>query len=126
MTTWDLTILTDIAHSDDLHISPLRADGVTYGTPTWIWSVVVDGKLYVRAYNGVNSRWFQAAMEQRAGRIIAGGHTCDVRFSLADAAMTSAIDDAYRAKYADSQYLPPMVSERTQAATVLIEPSDEA
>ena len=49
-----------------------------------------------------------------------------MRFSLADAALTSAIDDAYRAKYADSQYLPPMVSERTQAATVLIEPSGEA
>jgi hypothetical protein len=25
---------------------------VTYGTPTWIWSVAVDGALYVRAYNG--------------------------------------------------------------------------
>lgn len=39
--------------SDDLHISPFREDGKTYGTPTWIWSVVVDGGLYVRAYNGL-------------------------------------------------------------------------
>jgi hypothetical protein len=30
-----------IAESDDLHISPFRDDGVTYGTPTWILSVVV-------------------------------------------------------------------------------------
>ncbi|MBV8228112.1 MAG: DUF2255 family protein [Verrucomicrobia bacterium] len=41
-----------IAQVDDLHISPLREDGVTYGTPTWIWSVAVEGALYVRAYNG--------------------------------------------------------------------------
>jgi hypothetical protein len=26
---------------------------VTPGTPTWIWSVVVDGQLYVRGYNGM-------------------------------------------------------------------------
>jgi hypothetical protein len=28
-----------------LHIAPLREDGVTYGTLTWIWSVVVDGAI---------------------------------------------------------------------------------
>jgi hypothetical protein len=33
------------------------------GTPTWIWSVVVDGALYVRA-----SRWHRAAVRQKAGR----------------------------------------------------------
>jgi hypothetical protein len=27
----------------ELHILPLREHGVTYGTPTWIWSIVVDG-----------------------------------------------------------------------------------
>lgn len=26
-----------IADADDLRISPFREDGVTYGTPTWIW-----------------------------------------------------------------------------------------
>ena len=36
------------ALADDLHISPFREDGVTYGTPTWIWSVAVDDALYVR------------------------------------------------------------------------------
>ena len=32
--------LRKIAETDDLHISPVRDDGVTYGTPTWIWCVV--------------------------------------------------------------------------------------
>lgn len=56
------------AETDDLHISPFHEDGVTYGTPTWIWSVVVDDALYVRAYNGQNSCWYKSAMRQKAGR----------------------------------------------------------
>ena len=28
--------LKSIANTDDLHISPFREDGTTYGTPTWI------------------------------------------------------------------------------------------
>ncbi|WP_062298701.1 DUF2255 family protein [Demequina maris] len=123
MAAWPAPVLAAIAGSDDLHISPFRADGVTYGTPTWIWSVVVDGALYVRARNGVRSRWHRSAMSQRAGRISAGGHTLDVTFTPADASLTDAIDAAYRAKYADSRYLPPMVSAGPQAATVRIDPA---
>lgn len=58
--TWSKEELRRIAEADDLHIAPLREDGVTYGTPTWIWSV--GDALYVRAYNGQNSRWYQAAV----------------------------------------------------------------
>jgi len=73
MSSWSKEELRKIAGSDDLHISPFREDGVTYGTPTWIWSVVMDNNLYVRAYNGTNSSWCQAATKQKAGRIVAGG-----------------------------------------------------
>jgi hypothetical protein len=52
MTGWPLDELRKIAEADDLKIAPFRDDGVTYGTPTWIWSVAVDSDLYVRAYNG--------------------------------------------------------------------------
>jgi len=48
MDTWLKEELLKIAEADDLHISPFREDGVTYGTPTWIWSVVVGDALYVR------------------------------------------------------------------------------
>jgi hypothetical protein len=57
MATWSADELQRIAATDDLHVSPFRADGVTYGTPTWIWSVVVDDQLYVRAYYGPASLW---------------------------------------------------------------------
>lgn len=52
MTTWPRDELERITTSDDLHIAPFREDGKTYGTLTWIWSVVVDGEFYVRGYNG--------------------------------------------------------------------------
>ena len=58
MSAWSRDELQRIAGADDLHIAPFRIDGVTYGTPTWIWSVVVGDALYVRAYNGPNSRWY--------------------------------------------------------------------
>ena len=78
MTAWMKNDLGRIADTDDLHISPLREDGKTYGTPTWIWSVVVDGALYVRAYNGRESQWYKAALRQKAGRITAAGMTKEV------------------------------------------------
>jgi hypothetical protein len=120
---WLEAELARIATTDDLHISPLRDDGTTYGTPTWIWSVVVNGALYVRAYNGRRSRWYQAAIKQKAGRIIAAGMTIDVGFEPVDGAVNEAIDDAYRAKYGKSSYLGSMISPQARAATVRIAPT---
>ena len=54
MSTWRKDGRRKIAEADDLHISPFREDGVTYGTPTWIWSVAVGDVLYVGAYNGAS------------------------------------------------------------------------
>jgi hypothetical protein len=119
---WKPEELRRIAETDDLHISPFREDGVTYGTPTWIWSVVVDDALYVRGYNGQQSRWYQAAIRQKAGRIRAAGMTKAVTFEPVDGPMNDRIDDAYRAKYADSPYLKPMISAGARSATVRVLP----
>jgi len=124
MSTWSKDELRKIAEADDLHISPFREDGKTYGTPTWIWSVVVDGALYVRAYNGQNSRWYQAAMRQKAGRITAAGMTKDVSFEPLDGPINDLIDDAYRAKYKGSPYLSPMMGAGPRAATVKVMPRE--
>jgi hypothetical protein len=118
MTTWSKDELRRIADFDELHISPLREDGVTYGTPTWIWSVAVGDGLYVRPYYGQNSRWYQAAVRQKAGRIIAAGLTKEVIFEPVDGPINDLIDDAYRAKYRGSPYLSSMVSARAHSATV--------
>ena len=99
-----------------------RDDGVTFGTPTWIWSVVVDGELYARAYNGTASRWYLAASKQKAGQITAAGKTTDVTFEQVDGEVNNRIDAAYRTKYASSPYLKPMIGDRARAATVRISP----
>ena len=119
---WSKDELHRIAEVDDLHVAPFREDSVTFGTPTWIWSVVVDGNLYVRAYNGRNSRWYQAASRQKAGRITVAGMTKDVAFETIDEPINDAIDDAYWAKYRSSPYLGSMISTRARAATVRITP----
>ena len=110
-----------IAQKDDFHIAPFREDGVTYGTPTWIWSVEVDDKLYVRAYNGIRSRWYQSAVKQKAGKIEAAGLVKKVQFeTITDSNLNDKIDDAYREKYSDSAYLNSMINERAKAATVRV------
>jgi len=126
MTEWPKDELNKIVEADDLHIAPFREDGVTYGTPTWIWSVAVDGSLYVRGYNGTSSRWYMAAVGQKAGRIVAAGMTKEVAFEAVHAQteerLQDRIDDAYRAKYGSSPYLKPMIGARARSATVRIMP----
>ena len=128
MTAWRKDELRKTLEADDLHIAPFREDGVTYGTPTWIWSVAVDDALYVRGYNGQSSRWYQAAVRQRAGRIIAVGITKEVTFEPMDGEgnerLNDRIDDAYRAKYRGSPYLNAMIGKRARSATVRILPHD--
>ena len=122
MGTWSKDELSKIAETDDLHISPFREDGKTYGTPTWIWSVVLGDAVYVRAYNGKNSRWYKAAVQQKAGRITAAGIMKEVAFEPVNDALNNRIDDAYRAKYKGSAYLKPMIGARARAATVKLMP----
>jgi hypothetical protein len=125
MTKWLKDELRRIAAADDLYIAPLREDGATYGTPTWIWSVAVDDSLYVRAYNGKNSRWYQAAMRQKAGRITAAGLTKEVTFAPVKGPINDRIDQAYRRRYRDSPYLDPMIGAGPRAATVRIAPRED-
>ena len=122
MPTWPKTELRRIAEADDLHIAPFRDDGATYGTPTWIWSVAVEGALYVRAYNGRKSRWHQAALKQKAGRIIAAGLTREVAFEPVEGPINDRINDAYRTKYRGTPYLEPMIGAQARAATVKVTP----
>lgn len=121
-TNWPRDELDKIVQTDDLHIAPLREDGAIYGTLTWIWSVVVDGDRYVRAYNGQESRWHQAAIREKAGQITAAGMTKEVAFEPIGGRINDRIDEAYRAKYGGSPYLAPMISDRARSATVKITP----
>lgn len=65
-----------------------------------------------------------APTAQQAGQITVGDTTHDVAFQPADGAPTAQIDNAYRAKYAASQYLAPMIAARAGTATVRITPAN--
>jgi hypothetical protein len=115
--------LASIDKADDLKISPFRKDGATFGTPTWIWEVVVDGQLYVRAYNGTASSWYRSILKQQGGRIHAAGMVKDVVFiPIHDEDVNRLIDQAYQEKYNKSAYMSHMINGKARQATVMISP----
>jgi len=123
MTVWSKAELRKIADTDEMHVSPLRDDGVSYATPTLIWGVVVEDAVYVRGYHGRRSRWYQAAKRRMAGRVTVGGLTKGVSFEPVDGLLNDRIDDAYRMKYRNSPYLAAMISTRARSATARVAPS---
>ena len=124
MAEWNKEELKKTSETDDLHISPFREDGKTYGTPTWIWSVVVGDDLFVRAYNGKNSSWYKAAVKQKAGRVTAAGMIKEVTFEQVDGDINNLVDSAYEKKYKGSPYLKPMINERARSATIKVKPKN--
>lgn len=73
--------MTDVALSCAATWHPGPGWPTTTGALTWIWSVVVDEHLDVRAYNGVNGCWYKSAIAQRAGKIPAAGGQYEVEFT---------------------------------------------
>ncbi|MFK5602641.1 DUF2255 family protein [Haloferax volcanii] len=124
MTAWDVAELREIAASNDLYVAPFREDGETYGTPTRVWSVRVDDDLFVRAYNGQDSSWYQAAVRENAGRIEVNDEAKEVAFEAVDGPINDRIDDAYREKYEGSSYLSAMIGDRARSATVRVVPRE--
>ncbi|MFE7330340.1 DUF2255 family protein [Streptomyces sp. NPDC057565] len=118
MTAWrpeDLALLTGfeslvLTAGDDGH------PGVELGM------VLVRGELYVRAYRGVRSRWYQAAQKRSHGQIRVGTVTRDVLLETCDTSPASEIDTAYRNKYGQAAG-PLAASPAAHAATIRIDPA---
>lgn len=112
---WNPEVLTRIDAADDLKIAPYHPDMNTTGTPTWIWEVKVDNRLFVRAYSGIRSKWYQAALSQQAGKILAIGQEFDVLFAKpSDPELESKIDQAYLKKYSGSSYVSAILAPAAQ------------
>ncbi|MFE2424356.1 DUF2255 family protein [Streptomyces hokutonensis] len=122
MSSWSQAELRSIAENPDLFVSPFREDGITYGTPTQTWALVVDGDVYVRAANGQQSKWYQAAVSQKAGRVRVDGKFYEVTFEPADSDVDTAVDAAYDEKYPGSPAVPIMRGDGPKSATVRISP----
>jgi hypothetical protein len=122
MPAWSREDLRKIAQVEELLVSPLCEDGRTYRKPTRIWSVAVDGALYVRAFHGRDSLWYKSAARQKAGRVTADGLSRDVHFEPAEESVNDRIDEAYRGKYGNSDYLDAMIAAHARAATLKVTP----
>ena len=83
------------------------------------WSVAVEGAVYVRAYNGQNSRWYRAAVRQKHCR----WHQKEVTFEPVDGQSTIS-STTYLEKYRKSPYLSPMIGPRARSATVKVMPCE--
>ncbi|MEW2623301.1 DUF2255 family protein [Streptomyces sp. NPDC048106] len=118
MTTWtpeDLALLTGsgslvLTAGDDAH------PGVEIGM------VLMGGELYVRAYRGVRSVWYQAAQRHSHGQIRVGAVTYDVLLETRDIRPASEIDAAYRNKYGQATGAL-AASLAAHAATIRIDPA---
>ena len=92
-------------------------------------AVAVDKRVkavvaFVRAYSGTGSKWYQAALSQQAGKILAIGREFDVLFAKpSDPELERKIDQAYQKKYSGSSYVSAMTGTRARAATIEILPS---
>lgn len=123
MADWSAQQLAKIEQNQNLFVAPFREDGTTFGTPTQTWALVVDGKVYVRAASGPESRWYQAAITQKAGGVRVDGEFIDVEFEAAGTEDEAAIDAAYEAKYPGSSAVPVMTGPAPKSATVRIWPT---
>ena len=122
MSSWPEDELRAIEDNDDLFVSLFREDGTTYGTPTQTWAVIVNGDVYVRAASGQESRWYQAAISQKAGRVRVAGTYYEVTFEAAGDDESGAIDAGYETKYPGSSAVPIMQGAGPKSATVRIAP----
>jgi hypothetical protein len=124
MTDWTRDELVRIGAADELQIAPYRKGDDTLRPYTTIWVVRVGDELYVRSYRGRDGGWFRRALHRREGRIRAGGVERDVTLVEPDAQVHSAIDHAYRTKYAryGDAYMKPMIGPDATAATLRLVP----
>ncbi|NBH06298.1 DUF2255 family protein [Amycolatopsis sp. SID8362] len=82
---------------------------------------VVGGELYVRAYRGVRSRWYQAAREHGRGRIEVGGAAREVVLTTGGFDPPAGLEAAFAGKYGPvSDAL--VATPDARAATVRIDP----
>ncbi|NBH12133.1 DUF2255 family protein [Amycolatopsis sp. SID8362] len=118
--SWTDSQLDAITATNDFHVAPYREDGTTPGTPVWVWAVAVGDAVFVRSTNPA-SRWFAAAITQRAGRVSFGGWEGVVTYTLVtDTGTLDAVDAEFRRKYRDDAYLSEalLAGSRTQVAAI--------
>jgi hypothetical protein len=118
VTTWTPEELSALSTSGSLSLS--AADGGHLAVE--VGMVLVGGELYVRAYRGAQSGWYQASRVHGRGRIRVGDVARDVLLQALDEnGPHDAIDAAYQARYPSVGGL--VTSSVARSATIRIIPA---
>jgi len=122
MAEWNPTELERISASREIEVSSLREDGALT-KPVTIWTVRVEGELYVRSVRGGSGGWFKGAERRHEGRIEADETAVDVTFEDAPHHLDAEIDDAYKVKYGyPSDSVDSVTSDVARATTIRVVP----
>lgn len=115
-TDWTAGDLAQLSAAGSLTLSA----GNAHHRQVELGMVTVRGSLYMRAYRGTTSGWFQATQTHGHGRIRLGAIEREVTFHPVGPELHDDIDTAYRAKYGRDAGL--VTSPTAQAAAVEIRP----
>ncbi|WP_049579789.1 DUF2255 family protein [Streptomyces sp. SBT349] len=117
----DFTVVRDYLDSTNtIHIATPLVSGGERETP--IWAVTVGEVPYIRSAYGEGSHWYRRATREGRATIVADGERFPVALSrVEDESTRSAVDDAYRTKYAaEASSLEPMLGETSRVTTLRI------
>ncbi|XIF20034.1 MAG: DUF2255 family protein [Acetilactobacillus jinshanensis] len=103
---WDPQFLKSITNAQTIKVAPDYADHRAL-TPIPVWFVRVGNDMYVRAYRGPKSKWYQAAVKQGTGQADLNGHRVAVSFAPVkrDSFVNKTVNQEYLAKYHGSSML---------------------
>jgi hypothetical protein len=113
--------LRHLAEVEEISIGFTRPDGSVGSTPVWV--VQAGDAIFVRSIRGRRGGWYRRLRANPDGEVGDGAHTHPVRARpVQDAGTARAVTGAYAAKYGDSPYVGPLLTEEAADATLRLEP----
>jgi len=122
---WTKQELDVIGTTEEIEIAPRNRDGSLRDYAT-TWVVRVNDELLVRSARGDEGGWFRHAVKSGLGRVLVRGFAYNITFEKPRGVESREVDRAYRAKYSKSSLISFLVSAEAAAATLRIDPADEA
>lgn len=120
--SWSTAELDRFARDEEAQVIPYRANGTPHRATT-VWVVATGGAVYLRSVYGADGHWYQRVQRNQDGGFVLGGTEFPVRFEpVEDPEIRSAVDDAYRAKYARYRELPSILTPSAVATTLRVDP----
>ncbi len=120
---FDADMRNRLAQAEEIRIETRQPGPQSPVHRTTIWVTVVGDDVFVRSVRGNAGRWYQEIKANPNAAVHVNGQRVPVRAILVtDAAAIARVSDAYRRKYRDSAYMPPMVRDEVLPTTLRLEP----